>query len=185
MKRSLLIAGGTLGGLGAVLSITPPQFGEGQPAVLGAVGGTSAAHAATAAASEPATTATQSGKPAAKPSKGATAATKAPAVSGVSGTFTGASFEAERFGRVTVVATFSNGAITNVSASQSPSSWSQYSLSALVPYVNSGKITVEQIKANEASMLPCAIANSCNSRASWTAMAFWQSLQSAISKANA
>ena len=184
MKRSLLIAGGTLGGLGAVLSITPPQFGEGQPAGLGAVGGASAAPAATAAASEPATMATQSGKPAAKPSKGAVA-TKAPAVSGVSGTFTGSSFRAEKYGSVTVVATFSNGAITNVSASQSPSSWSQYSLSALVPYVNSGKITVEQIKANEASMLPCAIANSCNSRASWTAMAFWQSLQSAVSKANA
>ena len=28
MKRALLIAGGTVGGLGAVLSITPPQFGS-------------------------------------------------------------------------------------------------------------------------------------------------------------
>jgi len=27
-KRVLLIAGGTVGGLGAVLSITPPQFGS-------------------------------------------------------------------------------------------------------------------------------------------------------------
>ena len=26
MKRALLIAGGTVGGLGAVLAITPPQF---------------------------------------------------------------------------------------------------------------------------------------------------------------
>ena len=28
MKRALLIAGGTVGGIGAVLSITPPQFGS-------------------------------------------------------------------------------------------------------------------------------------------------------------
>ena len=28
MKRALLIAGGTVGGLGAVLAITPPQLGS-------------------------------------------------------------------------------------------------------------------------------------------------------------
>ena len=36
MKRALLIAGGTVGGLGAVLSITPPQLNS-----QGALGGLS------------------------------------------------------------------------------------------------------------------------------------------------
>ena len=179
MKRTLLIAGGTLGGLGAVLSITPPQFGEGAPATNEIFNQPAAEPVATASASasKPASSPTK----AAAPSKSATAAPAA----GVTGTFTGASFSAERYGNVTVVATFTDGKISKVTASQSPSSWSQYSLSALVPYVNSGQITVEQIKANTAQMLPCAVANSCNSRASWTATAFWQSLQSAVNKANA
>jgi hypothetical protein len=70
-----------------------------------------------------------------------------------------------------------------VTASQSPSSWSQQSLSALIPYVDGGKITIEQIKKYTAETLPCAISNSCNSRASFTATAFWASVKSAISKA--
>ena len=40
MKRALLIAGGTVGGLGAVLSITPPQFTSQEAGV--AIGGASA-----------------------------------------------------------------------------------------------------------------------------------------------
>ena len=36
MKRALLIAGGTLGGLGAVMAITPPQFSTSNTAGLGA-----------------------------------------------------------------------------------------------------------------------------------------------------
>ena len=47
-KRFLLIAGGTVGGLGAVLSITPPQFGSASTGTLGGKslgGGTSTATA--------------------------------------------------------------------------------------------------------------------------------------------
>lgn len=43
MKRALLIAGGTVGGLGAVLAITPPQFGSSETSL--AIGGTTAAPA--------------------------------------------------------------------------------------------------------------------------------------------
>lgn len=70
MKRALLIAGGTLGGLGAVMAITPPQLsatnslGMAGAGAIGATASTSAAPAATA-----------SSTPAASPS--ATATTKA------------------------------------------------------------------------------------------------------------
>ncbi|CAB4332821.1 MAG: hypothetical protein F2690_01470 [Actinobacteria bacterium] len=51
MKRALLIAGGTLGGLGAVMAITPPQFSTsntaGIGAGLGAIGGSTPAAAST------------------------------------------------------------------------------------------------------------------------------------------
>ena len=59
MKRALLIAGGTLGGLGAVMAITPPQFSTsntaGIGAGLGAIGGSTPAAASTPTASSSAT----------------------------------------------------------------------------------------------------------------------------------
>lgn len=65
MKRSLLIAGGTLGGLGAVMAITPPQFGSSDSALaLGAAPAGAAAVPAAAATTASATTA--SATPAAK-----------------------------------------------------------------------------------------------------------------------
>jgi hypothetical protein len=79
--------------------------------------------------------------------------------------------------------TFSNGKFKSVSAQQNPTSWSQQSLTVLIPYVNGGSITVEQVKAYSAAELPCTRSNSCNSRASYTAEAFWNSLKSAITKA--
>ena len=72
MKRALLIAGGTLGGLGAVMAITPPQLSATNSlgmAGAGAIGATNSTPAA------PATAATASSTPAASPS--ATATTKA------------------------------------------------------------------------------------------------------------
>lgn len=66
MKRALLIAGGTLGGLGAVMAITPPQFSTndtaGMSAGIGAIGGTTTS--ATASAT-PAATASKSATPSA------------------------------------------------------------------------------------------------------------------------
>ena len=207
MKRALLIAGGTVGGLGAVLAITPPQLSSttsasslsgslGTPSGGGTVTTAAATHAATPtkSATSKATakphggaTASASATPAqtqtATPTPTATKTTAAPATSGYSGTVTGATYAARNYGNLSATVTFSNGQISHVSASQSPSSWSQNSLPTLIPYVSSGKITVEQIKSYAAEQLPCAISNSCRSQASFTATAFWQSVKSAISKA--
>ena len=71
MKRALLIAGGTVGGLGAVLSITPPQLGS---------NGISTLAGASADTSVPATTnsaAVTTATPAAKKSAAAVATKKA------------------------------------------------------------------------------------------------------------
>ena len=190
MKKVFLIAAGTITGLGAVLSITPPALSDsigtlGMPAGLDLGGATTPA--ATPAAS---TSATASAQPSATPTKSATATTKPtatatqPAVAtGFSGTVNGASFDARDYGTVSVSATFLNGKFKSVSATQNPTSWSQQSLTVLLPYVNGGSITVEQVKSFSAAELPCTRSNSCNSRASYTAEAFWNSLKSAITKA--
>jgi hypothetical protein len=205
MKRALLIAGGTVGGLGAVLAITPPQFNQtasvgalssslGTPAASGKVTTAATTHApapaksavskATSKATAAASASASSSQPqAATSAPAATTTAAAPAASGYSGTVTGAPFAARNYGNLSATVTFSNGQITRVSASQSPSSWSQNSLPTLIPYASSGKITVEQIKTYAAEQLPCAISNSCRSQASFTATAFWSSVKSAINKA--
>ena len=167
MKRIFLIAAGTVTGLGAVLSITPPTLSN-SVGTVGLGGGVDLGGG----------TAT----PAAKPSATATPAAPA-APTGFSGTVNGDSFDARNYGTVSVSATFADGKIKSVSASQSPRSWSQQSLTVLIPYVNAGSITVEQVKAHSAASLPCTRSNSCNSQASYTAEAFWASLKTAITKA--
>ena len=67
MKRALLIAGGTLGGLGAVMAITPPQLSATNSlgmAGAGAIGATNSTPAATAS-STPAVATTQTASPSA------------------------------------------------------------------------------------------------------------------------
>ena len=56
-KRFFLIAGGTVGGLGAVLSITPPQFGSASGLALGTGGSLSGGTTSTPAAITPPVTA--------------------------------------------------------------------------------------------------------------------------------
>jgi hypothetical protein len=171
MRKAILIAAGTVTGLGAVLSITPP-------ALSGAVGEVSVPAAEPVAKAKATVKQTTSTTTIAKPAAAAPAAT-----AGFSGTVNGASYRARDYGTVSVSATFSNGKITSVSASQSPRSWSQQSLSVIIPYVNGGSITIEQVKQFSSAQLPCSTSNSCNSRASYTADAFWSSLKSAITKA--
>jgi hypothetical protein len=204
MKKAFLIAAGTITGLGAVLSITPPALSESVGTVgLGGgadLGGGAAAPAATpsaSASSAPTSAPTQGGTAKPTPTKSATTTAKptasatatatptpaAPATSGFSGTVNGASYSARNYGTVSVSATFANGKIASVSASQSPRSWSEQAFTVLVPWVNAGSITIEQVKQYSAAELPCARSNSCNSRASYTAEAFWSSLKSAITKA--
>ena len=70
MKRALLIAGGTLGGLGAVMAITPPQFSSTESLALGgAMGGSTPTAVATS-------TAIDSPTPVATKTKASTKATK-------------------------------------------------------------------------------------------------------------
>ncbi len=183
MRRALLIAGGTVGGLGAVLAITPPQIASTQS--IDALSGPlpAATKAPSAAPSPKATSSSAAPSKTVKPAPTASQST-VPTPGGFSGTVTGASFNARNYGTLSATVTFSNGKITNVTASQSPRSWSDNSLSTLIPFVNNNKITVEQIKQNPAAQLPCGLQNSCRSQASYTAGAFWSSVQSAISKAN-
>ena len=210
MRKAILIAAGTVTGLGAVLSITPPALsnsvgtvGLGGGIDLGGGAATPATTPAATAATTPAATPTKSStatskptptKPAATPTKSSTATSKPAATAaatpttaatptGFSGTVNGDAFNARNYGTVSVSATFANGKIASVSASQSPRSWSQQSLSVLLPYVNGGSITVEQVKQYSSAQLPCSRSNSCNSQASYTAEAFWNSLKSAITKA--
>ena len=216
MRKAFLIAAGTVTGLGAVLSITPPVLSE-SVGTVGIGGGTelggggTAAPAATPTASATASSAptsaptsaatqgatakptpTKSATATAKPTASATAtatqsatATPTPtkAASGFSGTVNGASYGARNYGTVSVSVSFANGQIKSVSASQSPMSWAQQAFSVLVPWVNAGSITVEQVKQYSAAQLPCSTSNRCNSRASYTAEAFWSSIKSAIDKA--
>ena len=209
MKKVFLIAAGTVTGLGAVLSITPPALSDSAGSV-GLTGGTglgggSALPANTPAASAPTQSATTP-KATPTPSKSASTTKKStptPAATassqpsatatptptathtptGFSGLVNGSPYNARNYGTLSLSVTFSNGAIKSVSASQSPMSWSQQSLSVLIPWVNAGNITVEQVKQYSAAQLPCSTSNSCNSRASYTAEAFWSSLKSAITKA--
>jgi hypothetical protein len=204
MRKAILIAAGTVTGLGAVLSITPPALSNSVGTVgLGGgidLGGGATTPAATPSAAattaNPAATPTKSSTATAKPAptKSATATSKPTATAaatpttaatstGFSGTVNGDAFSARNYGTVSVSATFANGKISSVSASQSPRSWSQQSLTVLIPYVNAGSITVEQVKAHSAASLPCTRSNSCNSQASYTAEAFWNSLKTAITKA--
>ena len=167
MRKTLLIATGTVTGLGAILSITPPAL-SGAVSAPGLAGG--------------ATTSTKSATTPVETTVAPTPSQRAVS-SGFSGTVNGASYRARNYGKVSVSATFSNGKIASVSASQSPRSWSQQSLTVIIPYVNGGSITVEQVKQYSAAQLPCSRSNSCNSQASYTAEAFWASLKTAITKA--
>ena len=183
MRRTLLIAGGTVGGLGAVMAISPPQFTLTQDVsgLTGSLGVGTASVQPTAQATSPGPK--QAATKATLTKKATPGAKATPPNVAYSGTVTGDSFNARNYGTLAAKVTFSNGKISHVSASQSPRSWSQNSLSAVIPFVNSGKINVEQVKQYSAASLPCGTSNSCKSQASFTADAFWSSVKSAISKA--
>ena len=209
MKRGLLIGAGTLGSLGAVLAITPPTCGTSNSAgaALGAptTGASASTPASTPAASTPtptpsatkaAASATKKATP--KASKKATptpSATKttpatptptptktsAPASSGASGTFTGATYQANEYGRiwgnVSVTVTLKNGVISSSVGSQNPSSRGYFAFNQIDPYVSGQKITIATIKSTAATALPYV------SGATYSSIAYWESLKSALSKA--
>lgn len=187
MKRALLIAGGTVGSLGAVLAITPPTFTSTESAV--GIGGNQMAPATTQSATPaatqsaaPATTKKPSGatsKPAA--TQGATAAatqsaapaaTQSSTTSGKaqSGTFTGDP-NTMRYGTVQVKITISGGKIVDAVAVQAPGGQNQRYTDRAIPVMR------EKTLAAQSSNITSV------SGASYTAYAYWVSLQSALSKA--
>ena len=171
-----MIAGGTVGGLGAVLSITPPQFGNSSPVA----GGIATTGTATTTASTPAPAATQATATAAATKKAtatatkkpATAKTTAPTSAGVSGTFTG-SVERNQFGNVQVEVTISNGKITSARALQTPNRdfRSQQISAQAIPYL------VQETLAAQSSNIQGV------GGASYTSQGWYDSLVSALAKA--
>ncbi len=168
MKRALLIAGGTVGGLGAVLSITPPNFGHS----TGIAGGintstatpTPAAATPTPAATKTKATATKKATPKATPTKAA--------ATGATGTFTG-NVASTQFGNVQVQITVSNGKITAAKALQYPNrdGRSQEISRQAIPY-----LVEETLAANSSNIQGVG-------GASYTSQGWYDSLVSALAKA--
>jgi uncharacterized protein with FMN-binding domain len=196
MKRALLIAGGTVGGLGAVLAITPPQLGStsainiaGAP-IAGADTTASASASSSSSATSAATSkATAAAKPVATKNAGATktpasansaasnsatptaAATTAPATpAAINGTFTGPSVNVN-YGNVQVKITVVNGRITDAVAVKAPTGKNDRWTNMAVP-----TLKAQTLKAQSANIQGV-------SGASYTSYGWYTSLQGAIALA--
>ena len=173
MKRALLIATGTVGGLGAVLAVTPPQFTSSESSSLAMAGiGASAVTAATPSAKastkspSKSTATTQTKKPAVNtPAPAPVQTTKS-----VSGTFTGDSVDV-RYGFVQVKITVENGKITEAQAVQAPSGKNDRWTQRAVPILR--QRTLDAQSANISGV----------SGASYTSYGWYTSLASALAKA--
>lgn len=196
MKRALLIAGGTVGGLGAVLAITPPQLGStsainiaGAP-IAGADTTASASASSSSSATSAATSkATTAAKPVATKNAGGTktpasanstasnsatptaAATTAPATpAAINGTFTGPSVNVN-YGNVQVKITVVNGRITDAVAVVAPSGRNDRYTNMAVPILKA-----QTLKAQSANIQGA-------SGASYTSYGWHTSLQGALAQA--
>ena len=158
MKRALLIAGGTVGGLGAVLMITPPNLSK---TTLIAIDTPAPAQSATP---------TKSGAPSAKPTVAAPTVAPAKPVGGVTGSFTG-SVANTRYGPVQVKITVENGKIVDAQAVQAPSGSNDRYTQMAVP-----RLREQTIAAQNANIQGV-------SGASFTSYGWYKSLVSAIAKA--
>jgi uncharacterized protein with FMN-binding domain len=198
MKRALLIAGGTVGGLGAVLAITPPQLSSGGLNIAGgaAIGSVttsaSASSSTVAAATTAATTAAKSSKPVATkkatagakasasaatsaiatanatPTTAATTAAAAPATK--NGTFTGPSVFVN-YGNVQVQITVVNGRITDAVAVKAPSGRNDRYTNMAVPILKQQTLAAQSANIKGAS------------GASYTSYGWAKSLQGALADA--
>lgn len=187
MKRALLIVGGTLGGLGAVLAITPPQLGSSDSALTPMDSGLPGATATPTAAATvaPSASATTSSKPSAKPNAKKSSATKpaatqsakpvptktvAPSTQGVSGTFTGDPIDIS-YGIVQVAITVVNGKITDAQAVRVPSARNDRYTNMSVPVLRQKTLAAQSSQITGVS------------GASYTSFGWYKSLQSALTKA--
>jgi uncharacterized protein with FMN-binding domain len=193
MKRVVLIAGGTVGGLGAVLSVTPPQLSDnGLSTLSGASASTSIAPTQSAEAvatkkpvvtKKSTTTATKKSVAPTQKSSAATvtpapskaAATSAPAPSkaaatSVYGQFTGDAIDVG-YGIVQVKITVSNGKITEADVVQAPSGRNQRWTDFAVPNLRSQTLSAQSAAINGVS------------GASYTSYGWYKSLITALQKA--
>jgi len=187
MKRAILIAGGTLGGLSAVMAITPPQFSTsntaGLGAGIGAIGGSTSTPVATQSAvatkkatAKPVTTkkatATQSAAATASPTPAATqtSAAPAPASLGVTGTFTGPTVNVN-YGNVQVQITVKDGKIVDATALQAPSGRNDRWTKMALPILKKQTLAAQGANIQGAS------------GASYTSYGWYTSLQGALAKA--
>ena len=186
MKRAILIATGTVGGLGAVLAVTPPQFTSTQNssmALPGAGTATTPPSSASTTTAAPNTTATTTPK-AAKPTKSASTTatqtpaatpapvktTAAPATKAVSGTFVGDTVNV-RYGNVQVKITVENGKITDAQAVQAPNGRNDRWTQMAVPILRQQTLQAQSAQITGAS------------GASFTSYGWYTSLVSALAKA--
>jgi len=186
MKRALLIAGGTVGGLGAVLAITPPQLGSSSSINIagGTTSGATSTSASASASSSPSTQTTKSSKPvatkkataqatasataSATPTAAATTAAAAPAAK--SGTFTGPAIFVN-YGTVQVKITVANGKITDAVAVQAPSGRNDRYTNMAVPILKQQTLAAQSANIKGAS------------GASYTSYGWFKSLQGALADA--
>jgi uncharacterized protein with FMN-binding domain len=173
MKRALLIAGGTIGGLGAVLTITPPQLSSTTQIAGGIpqVDPSAAPSASATATAQPTTKPTK--KPTAKPTASAqptTAPTAAQPQPDPSGTFTGDPVTM-RYGIVQVKITVQNGKITDAQAVKAPTGSNDRYTQMAVPRLREQTITAQSANIQGVS------------GASFTSYGWYTSLVSAIAKA--
>ena len=184
MKRALLIATGTVGGLGAVLAVTPPQFTSTENSSLAMAGIGAPASSATTQSATPdasAVAATPSAKTSTNSPAKATGTTQTPAAitpaatpvqatKSISGTFTGDSVDV-KYGFVQVKITVVNGKITEAQAVQVPSGkndrWTQMS----VPVLRQKTLAAQSANITGVS------------GASYTSYGWYTSLASALAKA--
>ena len=190
MKRALLIAGGTVGGLGAVLAITPPQLGSSSSINIAggsSIGATSTSTSASASSS-PSTQVTKSSKPVATKKATARATAQAtasatptadpttaapapaPAPAAINGKFTGPSVNVN-YGNVQVQITVVNGRITDAVAVKAPSGKNDRYTNMAVPILKQQTLAAQSANIKGAS------------GASYTSYGWFKSLQGAMADA--
>jgi len=124
--------------------------------------------------------------PATTPTTPAATPTTPAATTGVSGTFVAATYDAREpngqlWGSVTVTVVLKDGKVISSTGSQSPSSRGPYAFQALDPFFKSNQMSLAQIKAESASKV---VADSLYvSRVTYSSLAYWSSIKSALSKA--
>lgn len=174
MKRSQLISGATVGGLGAVLLAVHPSYGAEtlKRSTVALTKVSTPTPESTAKTSTPKPKAKPKAKTTAKPKPTTVkkAATVAPPVKGVTGTFTGETVDIA-YGLVQVQITLLNGKITDAVALEAPSGRSYRYSEYAIPVLRDQTLAAQGLNIDGVT------------GASYTSYGWYTSLQSALSRA--